>query len=248
MVRRGQPALAAVERALRVRRRSPALVAVLATVRSSATRGPRSASRWCPPWPISRPSTPASPRRDSPVRRTSASPPETPWRRTTAAAPGSASTTAPPWSSTAARLLVREGGLTVENGRVFVLGVPAARTSLDVGGATAIVSGADVGIDAPGPNTKVYVANGEITMRAEGGAETPCARATPPPSSPARSPSRPSAATTTGPAAWRPRGACTARPAAPWASCGAASPGPTPRSRATPARRSPSAPTTCGRR
>ncbi len=71
------------------------------------------------------------------------------------------------------RLVVHEGGLAVERGRVFVLGVAAARTSLDVGGATAVVSGADVGVARTAKDAHVYVANGEITVRAEGGAETP---------------------------------------------------------------------------
>jgi tetratricopeptide (TPR) repeat protein len=72
------------------------------------------------------------------------------------------------------RLAVREGGIAVERGRVFVLGVPAARTALDVGGAVAVVSGADVGVERSGDAAKVYVASGEITVRgARGdGAET----------------------------------------------------------------------------
>ncbi len=70
------------------------------------------------------------------------------------------------------RLAVREGGIAVERGRVFVLAVAAARTSLDVGGAEAIVSGADVGVDRTGAAARVYVASGEITVRAAAGGET----------------------------------------------------------------------------
>lgn len=71
------------------------------------------------------------------------------------------------------RLEVRDGGLSLAQGRVFVLGAPGARAALDLGGATAIVSGADVGVERSGASAKVYVARAEITVRAsEGGAET----------------------------------------------------------------------------
>jgi tetratricopeptide (TPR) repeat protein len=65
----------------------------------------------------------------------------------------------------ATKIIVSEGGVTVEGGRVFVLGVPTAHTTIDVGGAVAIVSGADVGVDRSGASGKVYVANGEVTLR-----------------------------------------------------------------------------------
>jgi tetratricopeptide (TPR) repeat protein len=70
------------------------------------------------------------------------------------------------------RLVVREGGIAVERGRVFVIGIAGARSAVDVGGATAIVSDADVGIDRTGATSKVYVARGEVAVRIEGGAET----------------------------------------------------------------------------
>lgn len=69
------------------------------------------------------------------------------------------------------RIEVREGGLVVAAGRVFVLGAPGARAALDLGGATLVVSGADVGISRTGDGAKVYVARAEITVRASG-AET----------------------------------------------------------------------------
>jgi hypothetical protein len=69
------------------------------------------------------------------------------------------------------RLTVREGGLAVERGRVFVLGVVAAHTMVDVGAGTAVVSGADVGIDRTGAAAKIYVANGEVTVRGGSGVE-----------------------------------------------------------------------------
>jgi hypothetical protein len=73
----------------------------------------------------------------------------------------------------ATKLEVRDGGIAIERGRVFVQGVLAARATLDLGAALAIVSGADVGVERSGAGAKVYVANGEITVRAaEGGPET----------------------------------------------------------------------------
>ncbi len=70
------------------------------------------------------------------------------------------------------RLSVREGGIALDRGRVFVQAAPGARTAIDLGGATAIASGADVGVERAGGGAKVYVANAEITVRGEGGAET----------------------------------------------------------------------------
>jgi tetratricopeptide (TPR) repeat protein len=69
------------------------------------------------------------------------------------------------------RIEVREGGLSVAAGRVFVLGAPGARAALEVGGATLVVSGADVGISRSTDGAKVYVSRAEITVRASG-AET----------------------------------------------------------------------------
>ena len=63
----------------------------------------------------------------------------------------------------------REGGVAVERGRVFVLGVAAAPTALDLGDATALIRGADVGVDRGGAASHLYVANGEITVRSEPG-------------------------------------------------------------------------------
>ena len=70
------------------------------------------------------------------------------------------------------RLVVREGAVALERGRVFVLGVATARASIELGAAAAMVRGADVGVERGAASSKVYVANGEITVRLEGGAET----------------------------------------------------------------------------
>jgi ferric-dicitrate binding protein FerR (iron transport regulator) len=72
------------------------------------------------------------------------------------------------------RLSVREGALALDHGRVFVQAAAAngARTAIDLGAATAIASGADIGVERTAGGAKVYVANAEITVRAEGGAET----------------------------------------------------------------------------
>lgn len=67
------------------------------------------------------------------------------------------------------RLTLRDKGLLVERGRVFVQGTLGARAAVDLGGATAIVVSANVGIERPAdkPDTaKVYVATEEITVRA----------------------------------------------------------------------------------
>jgi tetratricopeptide (TPR) repeat protein len=69
------------------------------------------------------------------------------------------------------RLEVREGGLTLAAGRVFVQGAPGARATLELGDGSAVVSGADVGITRTGAEAKVYVARAEITVRA-GSVET----------------------------------------------------------------------------
>ncbi|MFT3772003.1 MAG: VIT domain-containing protein [Minicystis sp.] len=71
------------------------------------------------------------------------------------------------------RLEVRAAGLALARGRVFVQGAPGAHTPVDLGGGSAIISGADAGIARTGAEAKVYVARAEITVRAsEGGAET----------------------------------------------------------------------------
>ena len=72
------------------------------------------------------------------------------------------------------RLEVKGGGegaalsLAVTKGRVFVQGAPGARASIDVGGVTALVSGADAGIERTAQSAKVYVSTAEITVRSEG--------------------------------------------------------------------------------
>ena len=65
-------------------------------------------------------------------------------------------------------------GLSLQQGRVFVQGALGARTEIDLGGATAIISGANAGIDrsASPEGAHVYVATAEITMRAAAGEQT----------------------------------------------------------------------------
>jgi tetratricopeptide (TPR) repeat protein len=75
----------------------------------------------------------------------------------------------------ATKLVLRDKGLVVEQGRVFVQGALGARTEIDLGGATAIISGANAGIERPKDakdGARVYVATAEITMRAAGGEQT----------------------------------------------------------------------------
>ena len=69
------------------------------------------------------------------------------------------------------KLAVKEAGVAIASGRVFVQGAPGARATIEVGDAAAIVSGADIGISRTGSDAKIYVARAEITVRV-GGAET----------------------------------------------------------------------------
>ncbi|APR78011.1 Hypothetical protein A7982_03358 [Minicystis rosea] len=69
------------------------------------------------------------------------------------------------------RLEVRANGISLASGRIFVLGAPGAHTDIDLGGGSAVVSGADIGVSRSASDAKVYVARAEITVRA-GGAET----------------------------------------------------------------------------
>ncbi len=65
-------------------------------------------------------------------------------------------------------------GLAIERGRVFVQGALGARTEIDLGGATAVISGANAGVErtASPEGARVYVATAEITMRAAAGEQT----------------------------------------------------------------------------
>jgi tetratricopeptide (TPR) repeat protein len=70
------------------------------------------------------------------------------------------------------KLALRDAGIAVERGRVFVQGAPGARAAIELGGATAIVSGADVGVERTGDGARVYVVTAEITVRSADKAET----------------------------------------------------------------------------
>jgi tetratricopeptide (TPR) repeat protein len=66
-------------------------------------------------------------------------------------------------------------GLDLEYGRIFVQGALGARTEVNVGGAIAIVSGANTGIErtkAKPSSAKLYAATEEITVRASGAEKT----------------------------------------------------------------------------
>lgn len=75
------------------------------------------------------------------------------------------------------KLTITEGGIALERGRMFLQGAVGARAAIDLGGATAIVSGTDAGIERAGDGAKVYAPSAELTVRARGaepgkGAET----------------------------------------------------------------------------
>ncbi len=63
------------------------------------------------------------------------------------------------------KFTINEGGIALERGRVFLQGAAGARAAIDLGGATAIVSGTDAGIERAGDGAKVYAPSGELTVR-----------------------------------------------------------------------------------
>ncbi len=72
-------------------------------------------------------------------------------------------------------LKLTEKGLELAYGRIFVQGALGARTEVNVGGAIAIVSGANTGIERPKAKlstAKLYAATEEITVRANGAEKT----------------------------------------------------------------------------
>ncbi|HMY22187.1 MAG TPA: VIT domain-containing protein, partial [Polyangium sp.] len=72
-------------------------------------------------------------------------------------------------------LKLTEKGLELAYGRIFVQGALGARTEVNVGGAIAIVSGANTGIERPKAKlstAKLYAATVEITVRANGAEKT----------------------------------------------------------------------------
>ncbi len=69
------------------------------------------------------------------------------------------------------RLVLKAGGVTLERGRLFVLGAPGARSEVDVGGATAIISAANVAVERPAASAataRIYAVNADVTVRAAG--------------------------------------------------------------------------------
>lgn len=73
------------------------------------------------------------------------------------------------------KLTLTEKGAILEHGRVFAQGALGARTEIDVGGATAILSGASAGIERPkqaSGTAKLYSSNAEITVRSKAGGES----------------------------------------------------------------------------
>jgi tetratricopeptide (TPR) repeat protein len=71
------------------------------------------------------------------------------------------------------RLTLGPKGLSVEKGRVFIQGAASARTEIELGAATAIISDANAGVERlEGKPAKVYAATAELTMRAAGAEQT----------------------------------------------------------------------------
>ncbi|HLM72718.1 MAG TPA: VIT domain-containing protein, partial [Polyangiaceae bacterium] len=72
------------------------------------------------------------------------------------------------------KLTLTEKGAILEHGRVFAQGALGARTEIDVGGATAILSGASAGVERPkqaAGTAKLYSSNAEITVRSKASGE-----------------------------------------------------------------------------
>ncbi len=66
------------------------------------------------------------------------------------------------------KLSVTEHGLSLDSGRIFVLGATSAHTRLQLGKATAIVSAANAGLEKKGNTATLYSANAEIPISAGG--------------------------------------------------------------------------------
>ncbi len=74
----------------------------------------------------------------------------------------------------ATSLTLDPAGVSLTKGRIFVLGAPGARTEIDLGGAKALITNANAGIDRrEGGAAKVYSANEEISLHEGGGADVP---------------------------------------------------------------------------
>ncbi len=66
------------------------------------------------------------------------------------------------------KLSVTEHGVSLDHGRVFVLGAPGARSEVKLGQATAIISGSNAGIEKSGDASSLYAANDEVVIAAGG--------------------------------------------------------------------------------
>lgn len=69
--------------------------------------------------------------------------------------------------------LTREG-IALSHGRIFAQGALGARTEVDLGGATAVLSGASAGIERPekqASTAKIYSSNAEVTVRSKSSGE-----------------------------------------------------------------------------
>jgi tetratricopeptide (TPR) repeat protein len=70
------------------------------------------------------------------------------------------------------KLTLDAAGATLESGRIFVLGAPGARTEIDVGGAKALITNANAGIERRGGGAaKVYAANEELSIHEASGGD-----------------------------------------------------------------------------
>jgi tetratricopeptide (TPR) repeat protein len=73
------------------------------------------------------------------------------------------------------KLKLTKEGIALERGRIFAQGVLGARTEVDLGGATAVLSGASAGIERPekqAQTAKIYSSNAEVTVRSKAGGES----------------------------------------------------------------------------
>ncbi|MEB2324205.1 MAG: tetratricopeptide repeat protein [Sorangiineae bacterium] len=68
----------------------------------------------------------------------------------------------------ATRLSVGERGLRLEQGRLFVLGAKGARTTIELGQATATLTGVNAGVERRGDQSTLYAATGELPLSAGG--------------------------------------------------------------------------------
>lgn len=66
-----------------------------------------------------------------------------------------------------ARVVLSPGSLSLERGRAMVAGVPASRTTVTLAGATILLAGSSVALEA-GPAPRAYCVSGEIVVQKDG--------------------------------------------------------------------------------